>query len=194
VDDLSAFNLGVRVDRQGLLKMDYHTAGGSHRKGEKYGVAKADGGKPDTVVSHRYYLADADFLVGLEGDEALLCRLDVALTQPVWPLYLGRKAFVPGTPLRLGLVHLRMEEALRSYPWLARTRREKDRMINQAEEGHSFRLVLDAPFGSTAEVRPDVPLSFAKREFTIRHVKTDFMPLTPEMIQEAPHVSFPLDS
>ncbi|MCX5887974.1 MAG: type I-E CRISPR-associated protein Cas5/CasD [Deltaproteobacteria bacterium] len=209
VVDLTGLTLGVRVDRQGLLKMDYHTAGGSHHKGEKYGVAKADGGKPDTVVSHRYYLADADFLVGLEGDEALLRRLDAALARPVWPLYLGRKAFVPGAPVRLayrppdlpgptevpGLVHLPLQAALVSYPWLARTHREKERMHRQVDEAQQtgrtvqLRLVLDTPFGRGAEVRPDVPLSFAKREFTIRHVKTDFMPLNLEMIQEATYVS-----
>ena len=200
VDDLSALHLGVRVDREGRLQMDYHTAGGSHRQGDKYGVAKADGGKPDTVVSQRYYLADADFLVGLEGEEKLLRRLDDALAHPEWPLYLGRKAFVPGCPVRLtyrppelpgpsdipGLVHLSLKDALRSYPWLARTPREK--------APHSLRLVLDAPFGGTAEVRPDVPLSFAERRFTLRYVKTDIMPLTPEMIQEDPHVSLPLAS
>jgi CRISPR system Cascade subunit CasD len=200
VGDLSALNLGVRVDRQGLLKMDYHTAGGSHRKGEKYGVAKADGGKPDTVVSHRYYLADADFLVGLEGDEAFLCHLEAALLRPVWPLCLGRKAFVPVTPVRLGLVHLPLKEALSSSPWLARTHQEKERMQRQVDEAQQtgrtvqLRLVLDTPFGRGAEVRPDVPLSFAERRFTLRYVKTDFMPLTMEMIQEAPHVSLPFAS
>jgi len=212
--DLTDLNLGVRVDRQGLLNMDYHTAGGSHRIGEKYGVAKADGGKPDTVVSHRYYLADADFLVGLEGDEALLCRLDAALARPVWPLYLGRKAFVPGSPVHLayrppdlpgppevpGLVRRPLEQALASYPWLARTSREKTRMIQKVEEerrvgrDYQLRLVLDIPFGHGAEVRPDVPLSFAERRFTLRYVRTDFTPLTAEMIQEAPHVSLPLAS
>jgi len=202
LDDLTTLNLGVRVDRQGLLKMDYHTAGGSHRKADrgKFGVAKADGGKPDTVVSHRYYLADADFLVGLEGDEVLLRRLDDALSRPVWPLYLGRKAFVPGAPVRLSLVHLPLKEALDSYPWLARTHREKERMHRQVDEAQrtgrpvQLRLVLDAPFGRTAEVRPDVPLSFAERRFTLRYVETKLIPLTPEMIQEAPHVSLPLVS
>ncbi len=192
VDDLSGLTLGVRVDRQGLIKMDYHTAGGTHRRGdaEKYYVVKADGSKPKpgegAVPSRRYYLADADFLVGLEGDETLLRCLDAALLRPVWPLCLGRKAFVPGAPVRLGLVHLPLEPALRSYPWLARTLREKPPL--------SLRLVLDAPFGSTAEVRPDVPLSFAERRFTLRYVKTDFMNLNPEMIKEAPHVSLPLAS
>jgi CRISPR system Cascade subunit CasD len=187
VKDLSGLTMGVRVDREGLLKMDFHTAGGSHRRGEKYGVAKADGGKPDTVVSQRYYLADADFLVGLEGeDEELLQKLDGALRRPVWPLYLGRKAFVPGCPLGLGLVNLPLKQALASCPWLSRGRRDKPPI--------SLRLVLDAPFGSTAEVRPDVPLSFVERRFTLRYVQTDFMPLTLDLIKEDPHVSLPLAS
>jgi CRISPR system Cascade subunit CasD len=211
--DLSDLTFGVRVDREGILKMDFHTAGGAHRRADKYGVARADGSGPskDPVVSRRYYLADADFLVGLEGDEPLLRCLDAALGHPVWPLYLGRKAFVPGAPVPLayrpsdlpgssevpGLVHLSLKEALGSYPWLARSHRDKERMHRQVDEAHrtgrpvQLRLVLDAPFGSTAEVRPDMPMSFAKREFTIRYVKTGFMPLTPEMIQEATHVSLP---
>jgi len=193
VKDLSDLYMGVRVDREGILKMDFHTAGGSHRQGEKYGVAKADGGKPDTVVSQRYYLADADFLVGLEGeDQELLQKLDAALRLPVWPLYLGRKAFVPGCPAPLGPVRLSLEESLRSYPWLARTPREKAHMLRQVEEKNfNLRLVLDADFGSTAEVRPDVPISFAERRFTLRYVKTDLVPLTSEMIQVAPHVFLP---
>ncbi len=209
--DLTALKMGVRVDRQGLLKMDFHTAGGTHHRGDKYGVAKADGSKPDTVTSRRYYLADADFLVGLEGeDDGLLRRLDSALLRPHWPLCLGRKAFVPGCPVHIhypppelpgppdvpGLMHLPLEKALRSYPWLARTPREKARMLRDLEAGQtrSLRLVLDAPFGATAEVRPDVPLSFAERRFTLRYVETKLIPLTPEIIQEAPHVSLPLAS
>lgn len=203
ISDLAALGLGVRVDREGVLKMDFHTAGGTRRRSEGYGVARADGSGPskDPVVSRRYYLADADFLVGLESEcEELLRELDAALACPVWPLYLGRKAFVPGGPLRLshqppempgspeipGLVHLPLREALCRYPWLARSRREKPPL--------SLRLVLDAPFGSTAEVRPDVPLSFTERRFTLRNVKTDFIPLPPELIQEDPHVSLPLAS
>lgn len=212
VADLAALRFGVRVDREGLLQMDFHTAGGTHCRGDKYGVIKADGSKPDTVTSQRYYLADADFLVGLEGDdEALLHRLNHALLYPRWPLYLGRKAFVPGCPVTLacrppalpgptetpGLVQMPLQEALQSYPWLPRSRQEKDRMLREIEEGHKakrafqLRLVLDAPFGSSPEVRPDLPLSFAQRRFTLRCVHTSFFPLTPDMIQEVADVSLP---
>ena len=87
--------MGVRVDREGVIASDYHTAGGGSVPGaEKYGVLKANGGL-GTVVSTRCYLADADFLVGLEGQAELLRRLDAALGDPVWPLFLGRKSYVP---------------------------------------------------------------------------------------------------
>src|SRR5947209_1111485 len=63
LDDLALLRMGVRVDREGKVLVDYQTAGGVHRRGETYGVSKANQGNPETVTSHRYYLADADFLV-----------------------------------------------------------------------------------------------------------------------------------
>lgn len=214
LDDLAKLKLGVRVDREGALKMDYHTAGGTHRRGETYGVALADGSGIRAVTSQRYYLADADFLVGLEGDdEALLRRLDRALAYPRWPLYLGRKAFVPGAPVRLeyrppnlsgspdvpGLVHLSLEEALRRYPWMARTTREKARRLRDLEAAQKtgqtihLRLVLEAAPGATAEVRPDQPVSFEvhNRLYSLRYVRTDYQELTPAMIKEEGHAPLP---
>ena len=206
LEDLAALTMGVRVDRQGTLRLDFHTAGGTHRQGDTYGVALADGSGRRTVTSQRYYLADADFLVGLEsGDEDLLCRLDAALARPVWPLYLGRKAFVPGRPVRItyrppqlpgperspGVVRLSLRETLTQYPYLTRSAREGKQLRNQG--GVRLRLVLEAEPGSTPEVRPDQPLSFEilDRRYSLRYVRTDFVDLPPELIQEDPHVSFP---
>ncbi len=95
VEDLAALRMGVRVDQEGVPMRDYQTA---------TGVLIATG-KPDwrrTVVSPRYYLADAAFLVGLEGaDDTLLARIHDALRAPHWPLALGRKSFAPGMPVWL---------------------------------------------------------------------------------------------
>jgi CRISPR system Cascade subunit CasD len=191
---LCDLRMGVRVDRPGVLRRDYQTAGGTHRKGERYGVAKANGAPPDTVVSERYYLADAQFLVGLESDDrTLLQRLHDALKEPVWPLYLGRKSYVPGAPVYLpdGLRDASLEEALQNYPWLARTRQEADWMREQVKAGRAepLRLVLDVPAGSAEPlrdelVRHDVPLDFAARLFTIRYVQVRSMDLRPELIEE----------
>lgn len=157
--DLAALRLGVRVDQEGRLAYDYHTA---------QEVLKAAGGTKDTEPSRRYYLSDAIFLVGLAGDDlALLQILYAALATPVWPLYLGRKAFVPGAPVWLedGLrLDTDLRAALAAYPWLGGDVKKRPEQL---------RLVLEDDAGS--EVRPDQPLSFAERRFAPRRVTTTFI-------------------
>lgn len=101
--DLAALRFGVRVVREGVLRRDYHTAQNVLRAKARLrpGRPANPGDLQETVLSERYYLSDAHFLVGLEGDnEALLRALDAALAAPYWPLCLGRKAFVPAWPVR----------------------------------------------------------------------------------------------
>ncbi len=154
LDDLASLRMGVRVDREGHLRVDYHTA---------LNVYKASGGTKDTEVSRRYYLADAVFLVGLESSEpTLLEHIHRALCAPVWPLYLGRKAFPPALPVYLadGLrLDEGLEQALRQYPFQGR-----------GTPPERLRVVLEDPSGET--VRSDVPLSFAARRFAPRRVRT----------------------
>ena len=165
VADLAALTMGVRVDQEGVMARDYHTAG-------KGGILKASGQveQKNLVVSTRYYLADARFLVGLEGgDLDLLTELHAALRDPHWPLYLGRKAFVPGEPVWLpdGLrPDEALRDALRTYPWRGRAGDERPPRL---------RLVLEDPNGP--EVRPDQPLSFTERRFAPRRVTTTFITL-----------------
>ena len=167
VVDLASLTMGVRADQEGTMARDYHTAG-------KGGILKASGKieRKNVVVSTRYYLADARLLAGLETeDHDLLAKLHDALRDPHWPLYLGRKAFVPGEPvwmpdgLRPGET---LAEALGCYPWLGC---DPDKCPEQV------RLVLEDPDGS--EVRPDQPLSFAERRFAPRRVSTVFIPAPP---------------
>jgi CRISPR system Cascade subunit CasD len=194
-----ALHMAVRVDREGRLARDYHTAGGEHRPGAvlgrdakgkpiPYGVAKADSSARGTVVSSRYYLADADFLVGLQGGHALLETLDTALRHPIWPLYLGRKSFLPGCPIALGVRPDSagdLEQVLKCYPWRKSFPRE--------ESPDRLRLVLEIPFGAGGpredvplEPRNDVPLSFAERRFTVRHVATSFCERIRDSAEELP--------
>ncbi|WP_040761712.1 type I-E CRISPR-associated protein Cas5/CasD [Spirosoma panaciterrae] len=105
--DLSALRFGVRVVQEGVVRRDYHTAQNVLRAKAKLRPGKpvSDSDLQETVLSERYYLADAYFLVGLESDdETLLRALDEALNQPHWPLRLGRKAFLPSLPLRYATV------------------------------------------------------------------------------------------
>ena len=158
--------MGVRVDREGVMKKDFHTA---------KDVSKASGsGTKDTEISDRWYLADADFLVGLESeDEALLLALNKALAQPVWQISLGRKSFVPAKPMlepdALIPLPLPLLNALKTYGWKT-DRKEK--------APARLRVAIDAKAAEDhwqTEIRQDVPLSFASRSFTIRQVKTGFI-------------------
>lgn len=174
VDDLAALIMGVRVDREGTVQRDYHTI-------QK--VARASQGRQDTVLSERFYLADADFLVGLAGgDLALLHRLDAALRAPRWALFLGRKSFPPGVPVALpgGGVRPEMplEEALRNEPWQPRSDRRRP---------VALRVVLESPDGPEArQDQPEPGPAFLHRRFMPRSVRTTFwtvgtdVPIAPE--------------
>lgn len=166
---LASLWMGVRVDREGRMLRDYQTAGGGRWPGIKqYGVIKADGSTPDTVISNRYYLADAVFLVALGGPEEQLREIHAALQDPVWPLFLGRKAFPPGASVWLkdGLRPGDPLKELKCYPWLVENpNRDRDAVL---------RLVLESSPGQGAR-RMDQPISFApgRRRHTARYVITD---------------------
>lgn len=124
LDDLRTLRFGVRVDQPGHPQRDYQTA---QRTPED-----------QATLSIRHYLADARFLVGLEGaDLALLRALEASLRMPVWTLSLGRKGyplalppFLP--PSRGGSLRedAPLEAALRAEPWLAL--REDERTPSEA--------------------------------------------------------------
>jgi CRISPR system Cascade subunit CasD len=170
---LATLEMGVRVDREGRLARDFQTAGGGRWPGlKKYGVIKADGSAPDTVISNRYYLADAEFTVALGGDSVLLEKISLALDNPVWPLSLGRKSYVPGKPIRpkdgslnLEILNCTVEEALRTQPYLYRENRT-DKKTGQ------IRMILENLSGEGTRVM-DQPLSFKSnnRRYGARYVK-----------------------
>lgn len=159
---LAALRMGVRCDRTGTVGVDFQTAGGGRMDGKAYGVAKADGGMPGSVMSHRYFLQDASFLVGLSGEDAVvLGRLHRALERPVWQLFLGRKGYVPAVPPYLadGLVPEDLRSALSRYP-----------LANRADS--NVRVVLEEvhPVG---ESRMDQPIDYARRWFGRRYVRVE---------------------
>ena len=162
---LGGFKMGVRVDREGRILRDYHTV------------------FEQKVVSHRYYLSDAMFLVGLEGNMDWLRQLQEALKHPRWHLFLGRKSCVPSRPpyLPQGLCNKPLLEALQEYPWLGQNRREHESL-------QSLRLVYeDNERGN--EFYHDHPVSFTRnqRHFHPRRTMTKFIP-RPEF---NPQASYP---
>jgi CRISPR system Cascade subunit CasD len=203
--DLAALSFGIRVVREGVLQRDYHTAQDVLRAKARLRPGKpvAEGDRQPTVLSDRFYLSDAYFLAGLESDDQSLLRaLNEALDDPYWPLWLGRKSFVPSLPVRFGevalngapasagVVPLPLTEALLgtqdpAWETLATGRRPTygGGYARAAQPFPCERLVLDADvptqaaigagFTPTRTVRhTDVPLSFEPRRFAPREATT----------------------
>lgn len=172
---LAQLKMAVRVDREGVMQMDYHTA---------QNVAKANGnGTKDTELSWRYYLSDACFVVALESeDAALLQRLNAALKAPHWQLSLGRKAFLPSLPIQFKdeLHGGTCLEALRDFAfcqWQGDADGRRRKPSDEPLPDESLRVIYDAPDGS--EMRHDQPLSLqlGARRFLPRYVNTIFIPV-----------------
>jgi CRISPR system Cascade subunit CasD len=174
LEPLTQLTMGVRHDRPGVLKRDYQTA---------QNIISADRSKVhQTAVTTRDYLADAVFLVGLEGlDQRLLERAHAALRNPAWPLALGRKSYVPSESIWLdgGIVNTPLLDALAAWPWLASPR--------QRHEAAPERLLASIESDDdSGALRMDQPLtSFAERRFGARYVRSGWVVL----LQEASHVS-----
>jgi len=178
LEPLTHLSMGVRHDRSGVPKRDYQTAGCATTDT----VIKADGTpSKDGVVSHRFYLADAAFLVALEGDDReLLNKAHNKLKDPTWPLALGRKSYLPAEPIWIkeGIQEAPLLDTLKSYPWIGTLRRWEEKPPEQ------LLVSLDSEDGSGV-LKMDQPLSsFAERRFGARFVRSEWIPCP----QEVDHV------
>lgn len=172
LEPLTHLSMGVRHDRSGTPKRDYQTA--QH-------IISADRSKiHETAVTTRDYLADAAFLVGLEcGDRSFLEQIHAALRNPVWPLALGRKSYVPSEPVWIenGVQDVPLRDALVRWPWIASQRRWEDLPEKL--------LVSFESVDGSGVLKMDQPLSsFAERRFGARFVRSEWTPFP----QEVAHV------
>lgn len=175
---LTRLSMSVRHDRPGMPMRDYQTAGCA----EGDTIIKADG-KPskDGVVSSRFYIADAAFLVGLECDDlSFLKRILAALNDPVWPLALGRKSYVPSEPIWIenGVQDAPIQDVLARWPWIAKQRKweelpERLLVSHESDDGSGV-LKMDQLLSS-----------FTERRFGARFVRTEWIPFP----EEVPYVS-----
>lgn len=174
VDELAALQMSVRCDAEGRVLRDFHVAGVGPvrlRPNElPRGIGQADGSVGRRLLpTDRYYLEDAVFLVALEGDRALLARLDSALAAPARPLFLGRRACAPSAPVRIGLeADTDADAALTATPWLRPRRNEAPaRVVSTAGPGEPWdRSLRDVPLGAAFETR-----RFATRRLRTRYLE-----------------------
>lgn len=155
IEDLVDIRLGVRIDVPGEILRDYHTAWVPSRR--------------VTQLSTRYYLADAVFLVVIQGGDGLIEGIADALAHPVFPLSLGRRSCVPARRLVLGTRSDDLEKVIADAEWLgSASRRNRTRGSEVVLE-----TVVDCEPGTPrSEVRRDVPVSFdpTRREYGWRSV------------------------
>jgi CRISPR system Cascade subunit CasD len=170
LDDLQKIIYGVRIDQPGVLVKDFHTAHTSNGR--------------QAFVSDRYYLSDAVFLVGLESDDDLLNRIDQAIQNPAFPLFLGRRSCPPANRISLGIREDRgLLEALHDEPWLAGEWYQR-----KAGANRDLEIVCDAAFGvpGTYSLR-DIPISFDQgyRKYRFREISRQTKAVQlPNMVEE----------
>ena len=149
--------IGVRIDREGTLLRDYHT------------VKSAS----SSYVTNRYYLSDAVFLIGLQGELELLNQIKEAIKRPAFPLFLGRRSCPPEGNVVLGIrENLDLLTALSQEPCLNK-QIKKDKVTSI-----QVRMILDAnPDDADAFIQKDNPISFdfRKREFGNRFASERFI-------------------
>ena len=160
--DLSqAVSIGIRADRQGVMMSDYQTVQGMPK------ILNAEK-KPrgDTIVTPRWYLQDASFLVVIQTSEQWRRRIKEALENPVWCIYLGRKNCVPSRPVWDGIhgEYQDMKDAIFHYPAAERASAEMSYEVEEAWDGGSSLSRPDLPAGARSFKRRTVWRGVVRRE------------------------------
>ncbi|MFE6966732.1 type I-E CRISPR-associated protein Cas5/CasD [Agromyces sp. NPDC057679] len=141
---LDELDIWARVDKAGTAERDFHTIAappsnvgairtrqrriaslGEDRKKADYTVPTGGGRRwvshgATTMTTVRSFLADAEFIVAISHDDAeVIDRLDSFVRNPEFMTYLGRKAFAPAFPFRLGVADTEPQVILGALPTLS---------------------------------------------------------------------------
>lgn len=155
--ELNGLAMGVRIDRPGMRWWDYHTVGAG------IGMTTAGGGlktgSQGTLITRREYLADASFLVALQGDEESIQKIAKAIASPKWPVFLGRKSCPPTVPVFARPFegeswtnpagHEGLKAALSAVPWRKRCK------ADATPRNATVEALLEWRPASEGEVAPD---------------------------------------
>ncbi len=187
--------MGVRVDREGVRLIDYHTTGGGFYQDVGYTGGARDhtqpyiGGvlsakrntegnikvkitdstnTPETDVSYRHYLMDASFIVALQGDSDLVMEVATGVQSPVYPVFLGRKACVPSQPVFAGTgIYADLLAALSDW--------EEDTLHSVTEKvGGPLRMIIEV-FPGQGRRQNDAIGVPAQRRFLPRYIAESYV-------------------
>lgn len=147
ISDLAAMRFGVNVIKPGRLMADYQTMG-----------KRADG-KPNPI-EHKLYIADGEFIAGLETDDAqLAAQIINAARHPVYAPFLGRRSCPPAGPIFITVSEQPLDTALGEGPLYLETTETAGHIVwDQPDVGRQFRSRheihrnTDTPIVSASEI------------------------------------------
>lgn len=152
-EDITALNeldFAVRIDRQGNLLRDYHTA-------RKY---KPNGDFERTYVTNRYYLEDAVFVVALgHTDTARMDTIEEAVKNPYFQPFMGRRSLPLTADFFLDSSEEGVLDALAAVPWQGHRRGPEPDFV-QLPIYADAHLLPEKP----KKMRSDRVLSFSQKE------------------------------
>jgi len=163
--ELSTLKFAVRIDQQGGLLKDYHTAITDKEIVEI----------PQTYVTNRYYLEDALFVVALSGMDELIDTLTKAIKSPYFQPFMGRRSLPVPVDFFLGESAEDILDSLRNLPWQAapwykKTKRKQGIGEKISLEVYADEEILKDEKISRSKLRRDIPISFSQkgRQFAFR--------------------------
>lgn len=155
------------LQNSGQRLTDYHTVGGGYDpKTHRHNMSnKAGGGSPSTVLTDREYLLDCKFGILLAGETETIEECAVAIQNPKWGIWFGRKCCLPAARIFEGTFDT--EE------------KAKDRLVELAHdlrlELTSWRAVTESDtFEDGTDSLMDIPVNFATREYKTRRIADEF--------------------
>lgn len=108
--DLASLVMAAGEVVPGRVAYDFQTVGGGydwwkHMITDKDVAAAQKDIQTATIMRRKAYLEEADFVVALSGNDVLIDQIAEALDNPARPIFLGRKAFLPTTPVFDGVAN-----------------------------------------------------------------------------------------
>lgn len=142
---------GKAMVRQPLMR-DFHMVGSGYDDSDPWQtllIPKTSDGKKavggGSKMTYRYYLQDMAFAVAVQGSQQALMKVETALQNPVWDIYLGRKNCVPTEFIAQG-VYDNAEQAMSQAVKLAESKgRLPDFRVLQGEHEGEVLTLNDVP-------------------------------------------------
>jgi CRISPR system Cascade subunit CasD len=135
ITELTKLKFGVRIDKPGSITTDYQTT---------QNIITANQQKTETGISHRQYLQNAAFIVGLESaDLTLLEIIHANFKNPWFTITLGRRNCLPSFPIAITpnehtphpIQDKPLKIALQDYPPLTKDSTKKPKILIEDPNG-----------------------------------------------------------